>query len=67
MIGGKGFIAMNRGSSTWNANLQSGLPAGSYCNVIANGCSALTVASNGYVSVAVPAQSAVALHVNSKA
>lgn len=64
--GGKAFIAMNRGSSSWSATLVSGLPAGTYCNIIKDGCEKVTVGSDGKVTVSVPAVSAVALHVNAK-
>jgi alpha-amylase len=66
--GNKGFIAMNRdGSASWSAKLQTGLPAGRYCNVIVSddtaSCASVTVASDGTASVTVPPLSAVALHV----
>merc|ERR1719401_1936836 len=32
--GDKACIAMNRGSSTWSANVNFNVPAGEYCNVI---------------------------------
>lgn len=68
--GGKAFIAMNRGSSSWSATLTSGLPSGTYCNIIVSddtaSCPTVTVDGSGKVSVSVPAVSAVAIHVNKK-
>lgn len=32
--GNKGFLAINKASYTLNKSLQTGLPSGSYCNVI---------------------------------
>lgn len=70
---GKAFIALNRGTSAWTTTLQTGLPAGSYCNVVADvnadntaTCAAVLVAANGLASVQVPALKAVALHANAK-
>lgn len=66
--GNKGFIAMNRDeSASWSAKLQTGLPAGRYCNVIVSddtaSCASVSVASDGTASVTVLPLSAVALHV----
>lgn len=71
---GKAFIAFNRGSSAWSTgSIQTGLPAGTYCNIIggvdadkSSSCSGVTVDGSGYVSLSVPALSAVAFHVNAK-
>ena len=70
----KAFIAMNRGGSTWSATLNTGLSAGTYCNIIGDvnadnvkTCSnTVTVNSNGQASIQVPALSAVAIHLNAK-
>lgn len=71
--GGKAFIAMNRGSSEWSVTLQTGLPSGTYCNIIGDvdadnvsTCLTVTVDSSGKASVRVPGLKAVALHVNAK-
>jgi len=32
--GAKGFVAINNDSAAWNASLATGLPAGTYCNVV---------------------------------
>lgn len=67
--GGGAFIAMNRGSSVWNATLQTGLPPGSYCNVIGSidsddpsTCPLVVVDSAGHATVSVPPLKAVAMH-----
>eukprot|EP01034_Spumella_vulgaris_P021837 gene21837-27908_t len=72
--GAKSFIAMNRGSSAWSTgSIATGLPAGTYCNIIgdvnadkSSSCTGVTVDSSGKVSLSVPALSAVAFHVNAK-
>ncbi len=54
--------------SEWKVSLYSGLPAGSYCNVIASDdsstCQAVVVGSDGRVTITVPPMKAVAMHVN---
>jgi len=59
-------IALNRQSSTWNANVKFDLPAGSYCNVIVSddprSCPKVSVSSDGSASFQVPAIGAIALH-----
>jgi len=79
--GNKGFVALNNdGGATWNASLQTMLPAGTYCNVTqgqlnaaATGCTggSNTVGTNGIVTVSIApnngaATPAVALHINQK-
>lgn len=68
--GGVAFIAFNRGSSNWDTTLTTGLPAGTYCNIIVsddtNSCPTVTVGSDGRASVSVPGVNAVAIHVNKK-
>lgn len=78
--GDKGFVAINNDGAAWNASLQTGLPAGTYCNVVqgvANAsrtaCSggSQTVASNGITTVSIPGNGggtvpAVALHADQK-
>ncbi len=78
--GAKGFVAINNEFATWNATLQTGLPAGTYCNVIQgqvnaaqSGCTggSVVVSGSGLVTLSVPANGgsavpAVALHVNQK-
>ena len=67
------FSVGDRGSSTWSVTLQTGLAAGSYCNIIGDSnadnaatCTGVVVSSSGLVSLQVPALSAVALHSNAK-
>ena len=71
--GGKGFIALNRGSSSWTATLQTGMAAGTYCNIIGDvdadivsSCKTITVSSSGTVTITVPPLYAAAIHVNAK-
>lgn len=69
--GNKGYIAMNRDdNASWSTKLQTGLPAGNYCNVIVSddvqSCPIITVDSGGYASFTVPSLSAIAIHVNKK-
>ena len=78
--GAKGYVAINNESAVWNASLQTLLPAGTYCNVAhgvlnaaGTACTSdsVTVASNGVISISIPANGgsvvpAVALHINQK-
>lgn len=70
--GDKGFVVINREGGQLNQWLQTGLPAGTYCNVIAgdyieatNSCTGPTVEvpANGWVNFQVNGMDAVALHV----
>ena len=68
---GRAFIALNRDSgSSFGATLQTGLPAGAYCNVIVSddvaSCPTVQVGSDGTAQVSVPELSAVALHAGAK-
>ncbi|MBB6119269.1 carbohydrate-binding module family 20 domain-containing protein [Nocardiopsis algeriensis] len=58
--GGRGFAAFNAGGGTWNLTASTDLPDGTYEN--AAGPGSYTV-SGGRVTVQVPADGAVALHV----
>ncbi len=76
--GNKGFVAINNEFSGWNATFQTGLAAGTYCNVVQgqlnashNGCTGASVVVNGagQATLNIPANGgsavpAVALHVN---
>nr|WP_295785068.1 carbohydrate-binding module family 20 domain-containing protein [Rhodoferax sp.] len=78
--GNKGFVAINNEFSSWNATLQTQMPAGSYCNVVdgqvnaaQTGCtgSTVVVSASGQISVNLPANGgsavpAVAIHANQK-
>jgi alpha-amylase len=69
--GDRGWIAINNESGAKTITVETGLPAGSYCDIIhgdltvsTGACSGLTVtvAANGTASVTVPAMDAVALY-----
>jgi len=67
---GKGFVVINREGGTLTRTFATGLPAGTYCNIIAgdatNGsCSggSITVDGSGNASFSVPAMTAAAIHV----
>jgi alpha-amylase len=71
--GSAAFVAFNRSGSALTRTLQTSLAAGSYCDVMAgdfvNGTctgTAYAVAASGQVSLTVPANGAVALHVGAK-
>ena len=70
--GNRGWAAFNNGSEAKRIRVQTGLPRGTYCDVVndtaARGCSApVTVGRNGVATVTVPAYEAVALQRNKKA
>ena len=71
--GSAAFVAFNRSGSPLQRTFQTSLAAGSYCDVMAgdfvNGActgTAYTVDASGLVSVTVPANGAVALHVGAR-
>ena len=73
--GDKGFIVINRESTALTQTIASGMPAGTYCDLISGGVTggggacvgtSVTVAANGDVSVNVPAMTAVAIDAASK-
>ncbi len=71
--GDKGFIAINKEQSVMNQRLQTGLAAGTYCNIAAgdfvNGaCTGptITVETGGFVNFVVQPLSAAAIHVGAK-
>jgi alpha-amylase len=60
--GNVGFVAINNDGVPWNASLYTGLPAGTYCNVVHGSVSGsactgdtITVGSNGYATISIPA------------
>lgn len=68
--GNKAFIAINQGTDVWKVTLQTGLPAGDYCDVIqydypAN-CKTVTVDSNGNANVNMAGRQAVAMHIKAR-
>jgi alpha-amylase len=74
--GNKGFVAINAGGAPYSQTFQTGLPAGTYCDVIKgevnaarNGCvgnAAIVVGANGTATVSIPARTAVALHAGAR-
>jgi alpha-amylase len=71
--GGAGYVAFNRGGSALTRTFQTSLPAGGYCDVISGdfsggACSGTTYQVNGagQVTATVPANGALALHVNAR-
>ncbi|MDC0711060.1 carbohydrate-binding module family 20 domain-containing protein [Stigmatella sp. ncwal1] len=70
---GKGFVVINREGGTLSRSFATGLPAGTYCNIItgdfANGTcsgSTITVDAAGNASFSVPGMTAAAIHINAK-
>ncbi|KAF4602879.1 hypothetical protein EYR38_003283 [Pleurotus pulmonarius] len=68
--GKAGFVAINNSDSPWSACLNTGLPEGSYCDVVSGGakggrCTGLTIKvdADGKVTTTIPARGAVAIHI----
>ena len=61
--GDKGHVVINTGEQAISLNIQTNMPAGAYCNVIA-GCAdgSVAVDNNGKMSITIDAQRAVAIH-----
>ncbi|GGP27316.1 carbohydrate-binding module family 20 domain-containing protein [Silvimonas amylolytica] len=60
--GAVGFVALNNDTNAWTQSFQTGLPAGTYCNVVhglatSTGCASdsVTVDGNGYATITLPA------------
>jgi alpha-amylase len=62
--GTKGFVALNNSTSAWSRSFATGLPAGTYCNVLTGernaagtGCTgdSVTVSSSGTATLNIPA------------
>ncbi len=71
--GDKGFVVLNKESYSLNQTLQTGMPAGEYCNVIAgdfdgSSCSGptITVNGDGTASFSVASWDAAAIHAGAK-
>lgn len=71
--GAKGFVAINRESSTVTATVGTGLAAGVYCDLLTGGragaaCagSTITVAADGNVALSLAANTAIAIHTGTK-
>jgi alpha-amylase len=62
--GDKAFVAINLAGGTWSgSSFRTGMPKGSYCNVISTNCTEMiTVGADGNAQLNVPAQGAVAFH-----
>ncbi|MEU5656653.1 alpha-amylase family protein [Streptomyces sp. NPDC047737] len=70
--GDKGFVALNNGDGALEQTFTTSLPGGTYCNVAvasADSCdgATVTVGEGGTVSAALPARTALALHVGAEA
>lgn len=71
--GAAGFVAINREGNAVTASVETGLPAGSYCDLVsgdrgASGCTGatITVAANGTIALTLQANTAIALHVGAR-
>ncbi|KAI9429333.1 glycoside hydrolase [Lactarius indigo] len=67
--GSLGFVAINNADSEWKTTFKTGLPAGSYCNVIdgtsvAGACTgtAFTISNDSRLAVTVASRQAIAVH-----
>jgi alpha-amylase len=65
--GGKGFVAINNSGSSWSKTFKTGLPAGSYCDIIhdadSGSCATkITVDSNGQATLNVGSYDAIAFY-----
>jgi len=63
--GDRGFVAINNSTSDLSRTFTTGLPAGTYHDVIGSGT--VTVASNGTASLTIPPTTAVAIDTNDQA
>lgn len=68
--GAKGFVAINRESQSVSATVTTGLPAGTYCDVLTGGVSgagcagtSIVIATNGTVQLNLVANSAIAIDI----
>jgi alpha-amylase len=71
--GDKGFVAINRENTSLAASISSGLPAGSYCDLLTGGRSGgacagttVTIDAAGAVQVSLPALTAIAVHTGAR-
>mmetsp|Transcript_32666 Transcript_32666/g.78520 ORF Transcript_32666/g.78520 Transcript_32666/m.78520 type:complete len:464 (+) Transcript_32666:41-1432(+) len=69
---GSAYVALNRdGSGSWQTTVQTGMPAGTYCDVAQSddpsSCPKVTVDSSGQASITVSGLKAVAFHTGVKA
>ncbi|KAF9491857.1 alpha-amylase-domain-containing protein [Pleurotus eryngii] len=68
--GKAGFVAINNSDGPWSATLNTGLPKGSYCNVVSGAAKGgkctgptLEVDADGKLATTIPARSAAGIHV----
>ena len=71
--GDRGFVAINRGTSSVTQTVGTGLAAGTYCDLLTGGragaaCvgTAVTVAGDGTVALSLAANTAIAIHTGTK-
>ena len=68
--GAKAFVVINNESTTLTKSLQTGLPAGEYCNILAGDalCSGSTIKvdASGMATFSVAGMKAAAIHINAK-
>ncbi len=73
--GSAGFVAINKSTKPLSQTLQTGLPTGTYCDVVSGGLAAggssctglaVAVAADGTAHLEIPALRAVAIHVGAK-
>lgn len=67
--GDKGFVAINRESATVSATIRTGLPTGTYCDVLTGGrnpsaCTGTSVVidEGGLLALSLPSNTAIAIH-----
>ncbi|KAI9429653.1 glycoside hydrolase superfamily, partial [Lactarius psammicola] len=69
--GSLGFVAINNADSEWNTTFMTGLPGGSYCNVVDGmpdgrsvhwGCVLFTISNDSSLAVTVGVRQAIAVH-----
>jgi alpha-amylase len=63
---GSAFVALNRKNQSWKVKLQTGMPAGRYCNIAQSvspdSCPHVSVDADGFAEIVVPETAAVAFH-----
>lgn len=66
--GRSGFFALNHQSTSLVRKFQTGLPPGSYCNILnIEKCAATVVDKEGFAHITVAPESAIALYINQRA
>ena len=73
MRGDKGWVMLNAGATNVTATIATGLPAGTYCDVLTGGkiaaaCAgrSVVIAADGTTTITLGAQSALAIHTGHK-